>query len=304
MDTIVKDAKAETEYIFKMLDTYNGLISSGKITFNQYPMFQDWLKVFDPEAHQRIEESRKQKRLEEEELAKWEPSKEEIAAAIAAKGWPSFDQITYAHIDDPAERGKLETAVATVKEFVADVKDGAHGLSMIMVANQVDGDMDRTGYGCGKTTLAQAAYYSNLNIMYSKGHPDSIYINPIGRFYSAREVMALFDSENFDQRYTFQNMGKVVVIDDLGREGTLKWEKRDLDMQLQEKQDRYYSLINYCYENGISLIITSNLTSREMATFLGGASWSRLLQMVPKKYRINMTGIRDMRPLLAEQEWF
>jgi hypothetical protein len=52
------------------------------------------------------------------------------------------------------------------------------------------------------------------------------------------------------------------------------------------------------------MIITSNLTSREMATFLGGASWSRLLQMVPKRYRVNMTGVRDMRPLLAENDWF
>lgn len=304
MEAIAEIIKSDTDQLFELLKKYNDSISSGAITYKQYPRFDVWLQEIEPELYSRYEADRERERLEKEERDNWEPTADDISAAIAAKGWPSFDQITYSHIDDAAERAKLETAVATVKEFVEEVKDGAHGLSMIMVANPIEGDMDRTGYGCGKTTLAQIAYYANRSVMYAKGDPGSIYINPIGRFFSSREVMALFDADNFNERYTFQNMGKVVVIDDLGREGTLKWEKRDLDMQLQEKQDRYYSLINYCYYNDVSLIITSNLTSREMATFLGGASWSRLLQMVPKRYRINMTGIRDMRPLLAEQEWF
>ncbi|MCP5020123.1 MAG: hypothetical protein GY938_33270, partial [Ketobacter sp.] len=50
----------------------------------------------------------------------------------------------------------------------------------------------------------------------------------------------------------------------------------------------------------VGVVITSNLSSRELAAFLGGATWSRLLSMVPKKYRVNMTGICDMRPLLAD----
>lgn len=304
MDTVMQDSKTDVDQAFELLKKYNELIGSGEISYKQYPMFNDWIKVTNPELFQKLEAARERDRLEEEERMRWEPSKDDIAKVIAEKGWVNFGSIKYDHIDDSAERAKLETAVSTVRSFVDDVRGGASGLSMIMIANQIDGDMDRTGYGCGKTTLAKAAYYANSSYSYAMGAPDSLNVFPIGRFFSAREVMALFDSENFDQKYAFQNLGKMIVIDDLGREGTLKWEKRDLDMQLQEKQDRYYSLINYCYDKGISMIITSNLTSREMATFLGGASWSRLLQMVPKKYRINMTGIRDMRPLLAEQEWF
>ncbi len=300
---IVQD-KSDFDLMSEALSEYVGLEKSREVDRGKHPTFNHYFADKHPGAAQRLAELDRQYEIEREEQARWEPSEKEVAAVIAEKGWPTFDQITFDHIDDEAERQKLETAVQTVKDFVKEIKSGAHGLSLIMVANPVDGDMDRTGYGCGKTTLAQAAYYANVRYTYAHGMPDSLQVYPVGRFYSAREIMALFDAENFSERYTFQNLGKVVIIDDLGREGTLKWEKRDLDMQLQEKQDRYYSLINHCYENGISMIVTSNLTSREMATFLGGASWSRLLQMVPKRYRINMTGIRDMRPLLAENDWF
>ena len=36
-----------------------------------------------------------------------------------------------------------------------------------------------------------------------------------------------------------------------------------------EKRDRYYTIINHCYEKGISLVITSNMSSRELACFPG-----------------------------------
>lgn len=243
--------------------------------------------------------------IEERKTEEWHPTEADVLAAIKQRGWPTFDDIRFDHINDGEERAILETAVSKMKSFVSEVEEGK-SVAMIMLANAIDGDMDRTGYGCGKTKLAAIGFYANCYYHYSKEIIDSLQVHPVGSFYSARKIMALFDAPDFDERATFRIWRKILVIDDLGREGSLKWEKRDPEIQLQEKRDRYYSIINYCYNTGISLIITSNLTSREMATFLGGASWSRLLQMAPERYRVNMTGIRDMRPLLADDGngWF
>lgn len=43
--------------------------------------------------------------------------------------------------------------------------------------------------------------------------------------------------------------------------------------------------------------MTSNYRLNELATFLGGATWSRLLEMVPDGFIIDITGVRDYRPI-------
>jgi DNA replication protein DnaC len=238
----------------------------------------------------------------QDESTLWRPSPEDAVKLRQSNGWQTWNDIKYDHLND-TERATLETAVSSAKKYVTEYQDRP-GVGMILVAGKVDGDMDRTGYGCGKTTIAKIIHSHISVTSYAAGIPGSLSIRPTGRFYEARALMALFDKDNFDQRYTFSQFGNLLVIDDVGREGTLKWEKRDPELQLQEKQDRYYSIINHCYTSGVGVVVTSNLTSRELATFLGGASWSRLLQIVPKRYRVNMTGIRDMRPLIAETDWF
>lgn len=243
--------------------------------------------------------------IEEQIIELWEPTQTDIDQYITDRGWPMFTDLKDSHLETQEEKDKLRTAITTVSNWIEELKahpDNA-GLSLILIANEVQGDMARTGYGCGKTTLARIAHNASHTIQWVRETKD-IYLNPIGRFYEAREVMALFDKENFDQRYTFGQFGRLLVIDDVGREGNLKWEKRDPEMQAQEKRDRYYNIINHCYENSISMILTSNLTSRQLAEHVGGAAWSRLLQMCPSRYRVNMTGLKDMRPLLAETEWF
>ena len=236
-----------------------------------------------------------------------QPTAEMVKSRFVDKGWLTFDDIKYNHLN-ATEKEKLTTAVTLCREYVEDIKAGKNA-SLIMVASEVSGDMDRTGYGCGKTTLANIMHRLCNRVQYVLFDDDDFrepefWIHPIGKFYTSRDLMAMFDKQQEGFLYEFGRIKNMLIIDDLGREGSLKWERRDPEMQLEEKRNRYYTIINHCYEKKINLVITSNLGSREMASFLGGASWSRLLQMVQKKYRINMTGIRDMRPLLADDECF
>lgn len=231
------------------------------------------------------------------------PTEKEILEHMASLGWPTWEAIRYDHLDE-TEAAKLQAAVEVARRFSRSLRDNP-GVSMLLIASKPTTDnghvlaSDCTGYGCGKTMIAQIVHYTNSQIQYSPAAPGDLYIRPRGQYLEARQAMALFDKYDFDLRAAFSEFGNLVVVDDVGREGALRWEKRDPEFQLQEKRDRYYSLVDYCYDQKVSLIMTSNMKSTDLGEFLGGATWSRLLQMAPPEYRLNLTGIRDMRPLLA-----
>lgn len=225
---------------------------------------------------------------------------DEVKAYYREQGWPIFDDITYDHIEAKDEREKLQSAVDSVEQFVFEIKDKP-GQSLILIASSVEGDEARTGFGCGKTMLASIVHHANAS-MYQGG--GETWFQARGKFYEAREAMALFDGSDFDPKRVFSDFGNLVIIDDVGREGSLRWEKRDSQAQIEEKQNRYYNIIDHCYSNSIGLILTSNLTSRKLANLIGGAAWSRLMQVSPEQYRINLTGVQDMRPILGKEEWF
>lgn len=229
----------------------------------------------------------------------WSPSREDFVAYFRERGWPIWDDLRLDLVEGE-EQTVLRCAINTAREFLSEIRDGARGLGLLLVASPVDGDMDKTGYGCGKTTLAKIIHYANGYAVWTTANRvESISIN--GYFYESRYLMGLFDGDGAASQGNMPSFGNLLVIDDVGREGALRWEKRDPEVQLAEKQDRYYSIVNHCYERGINIVMTSNLNSRALATFLGGATWSRLLQMVPPENRVNMSGIRDMRPLLVGQ---
>lgn len=274
-----------------------------KLDVKTRPAYDDYIRQCDPELADALAETKAQRLAELEANRAWEPTEEFLHECMTNKGWPTFDRFTYDHLETEEERVSLQTAVSLSEEFASLVKEG-RGVSMIVIASAVGTDLERTGYGCGKTMLAQCIHYKNSVTRWARDlGKDSAHVMPSGRFFEARELMAIFDKDDYNPAYGFGNFGNLVVIDDVGREGSLRWERRDPDLQLQEKQGRYYNVINHCYEKGISVVITSNLSSRELAVFLGGATWSRLLQMCPKKFRVNMTGIRDIRPLLADSDW-
>lgn len=197
------------------------------------------------------------------------------------------------------------------------------------------------GYGCGKTTIARAMFAScqqiatplaewrpptpsslrylaeRLSISEEEalsrlevarrecGRDNPAQVLPGGVWLTAPELMGHMDDKEFSVHRLIGSpeTTKVVVLDDVGREGELRFSKRDDDPQLREKQARYYRIVNYCYElyqegTGISLIVTSNLRLNILEEFLGAASWSRLLQMSPNGFMRDMTGVRNYRPYI------
>ena len=287
-----------TDRAMSALEDYN------KMDLKLRPPYMDYMRERVPEWVAQMEEEEREKRAQIEINRTWEPTEEFIQQYMKNQGWPTFDAFTFDHLETKAEVDCLKAAIDTTKEF-SKLVQGGNGASMIVLASAIDGDLERTGYGCGKTTLARCVHYKNGTMRWVRDiGQESAQMSQNGSFYEARQLMAIFDKDDYNPHYGFGFIGNLLVVDDVGREGSLKWERRDPESQLQEKQGRYYNVINYCYEKGISVLITSNFASRELAAFLGGATWSRLLQMCPKKFRINLTGIRDMRPLLAETDWF
>ncbi|MAU01415.1 MAG: hypothetical protein CL608_30105 [Anaerolineaceae bacterium] len=157
-----------------------------------------------------------------------------------------------------------------------------------------------SGFGNGKTTIAEALFYGcGVMTINEVEQAQELCIYPAGKLRSAREWMLMQSETDFSlDKFLFsEQLGKprVILIDDVGREGSIPFVRST--EQASEIQTRYYDLINYCYRQKLSVIMTSNYRLNELATFLGGATWSRLLEMVPDGFMIDITGVRDYRPI-------
>jgi len=159
--------------------------------------------------------------------------------------------------------------------------------SLILVAAAVPGDIQRTGYGCGKTHVARACLWSIAYL--TDGHP----IAPAGKFFLAESLINRLDGEVPIQ--AILNDAPIVVVDDVGAEGVIPFIRQDDASQAGERQARYFKLVDYCLSAGISLIITGNLVIPALARHVGGRAWSRLMLMAPVGSMVDMTGVPDYR---------
>lgn len=169
--------------------------------------------------------------------------------------------------------------------------------------------------GIGKTHIAKAVKDSFAEVAtaeYSEpafvdGRPNFSFMRR-GRMYTGKQLMKEMDKPEYSHDEFFPNGLRCVVLDDIGREGSLQFEKRDEQSQLEEKQHRYFELINYFYErrnskdgyNGraktpVSLFITSNLSIAELSRFFNEATWSRLNELCPKGCIVEAPALPDMR---------
>ncbi len=196
-------------------------------------------------------------------------------------------------------------AIALARRWMREKREGNARVSLVLVAAPEflpDGspDLNRTGCGVGKTHIARAIQWSHYMAL-----DDGTPVAPAGRFYTAPELMAtLGDVETKVNSLAPAGawvqddlVGRcpVVVIDDVGTEGTLPFVAAE--RQEQEIQSRYFRIINYCYEKDISLVLTANLTLPALRRRLGERCWSRLLQMCPAGMMLDMSGAPDYRKL-------
>lgn len=172
--------------------------------------------------------------------------------------------------------------------------------SLVLVATQATTnkggkavkDEARTGYGCGKTHVARSVLWS-IFLSRDDGTP----MAPAGAFFEANRLILELDADERG-RYveTMLRNKPLIVIDDVGNRGT----EQEIphvaaSRQIPERQARYYSVINYCYEHGIGVVITSNMTFGELREHVGGRAYSRLAEMAPKGQWVDMTGVPDYR---------
>lgn len=155
--------------------------------------------------------------------------------------------------------------------------------SLVLLATGKDA-VKCTGYGCGKTHIAKAVLWSEAFVL--DGKPFA----PSGNFYEAARLIANLDGET---QPSAEISGPILVIDDVGTEGTIPFV--GVAAQDNERHARYFKAINYCYDAGISVVITANLKASELAAHIGGRAWSRLLQMAPSGLIVDLTGVPDYR---------
>lgn len=222
---------------------------------------------------------------------------EDVMDFYRSRGWPTFDDIRYDHLK-PDEVAIMETAVDAAKGFINDVINGRQR-ALILHSHAVTGVDNKTGYGCGKSFLASIVRHRVAEVRVGETIED-LSVSFKAAMHESRTVMGWFDDPNFSLDTYMANLW-LLVIDDVGREGTLRWEGRRLEQQANEKHERYYSLVNYCYQNNKSLLLTTNLTNRELGHLIGLETWDRILHLSPKSYRVDMTGLPTIRPILGEE---
>lgn len=203
---------------------------------------------------------------------------------------------------DTGHHPMVAKAVMAARAWASRKIGGMESASLVLVASPVrlangSPDPDRTGYGCGKTHVAKAVMWSSYYHL-DDGEP----IAPVGKFFVAKDILDLLAGENTmvdlvpagtDTIHGRIGGTPVVVIDDVGAEGVLPYVAREL--QEHELRSRYFEIFNYLYECKISAVVTANLTLDELAAHVGGRAWSRLLEMAPTGFMIDLTGVPDYR---------
>lgn len=207
---------------------------------------------------------------------------------------------------DTSHHPKVKEAVEAAYEWV-ERKKSQPNASLVLVARQVyqahgTPDQNRTGYGCGKTHIAKAVMWSE-RVVTDNGRV----VGHCGQFYLAEDLInRLRPGDKGDTPAALAPMPKklhtggivgirtnVVVIDDVGTEGVLEYVSKEA--QEDERQVRYFRFIDYCCTAGVSVVITANMSLDQLARHMGGRCWSRLLEMAPAGFMVDMTGSPDYR---------
>lgn len=149
--------------------------------------------------------------------------------------------------------------------------------------------------GVGKTHVAKACMDA-----FAYTDPDTgEWLGSIGRFYQADEIIQSL-GEGRDLMAYLPESCPVVVIDDVGTEGTIPYVRGD--QQREEVRRRYEMILNHCRGCQISLILTSNLVPDALREHLGPRAWSRLMEMAPKGFVLSMGNVPDYRLVLSGRQ--
>lgn len=218
----------------------------------------------------------------------------EIAADITpGRDWPG-EPATVRRTIERATLDQLEITHPNLERAIHRAK----AWSLRKAAGQQDASLVLSGNpGTGKTHIAWAILWS-ICYQLDDGRP----VAPVGRFWLADDlIQAIEPPRQVGEDVTpgarlgllISSNAPLVVVDDVGTESTLPYVKGE--HQAHEVRQRYFRLVNYCYEWGISLIITTNLPLPRLEGVIGGRAWSRLMEMASAGFMVELSGVPDYR---------
>lgn len=219
-----------------------------------------------------------------------------------------LEELTTEHLDQE-NADRLREAVAAAQAWIQDFQDGRNqGQSFVLTG----------GYGIGKTTILHNLRSAAV-VRFTVGpedDPDFIHEAPLGKFYTATQIMGVLDPGRRDWSPGMGDMGrgplaevlartKVILIDDLGTEEIPYTRAEEVETV---RQNRYRELLDYCLGNRkhkIPVLVSSNIpllvpsgedwdVNPDFSRILGGAAWSRLYDFAQGSM-FDLTGLPDYR---------
>ena len=212
-------------------------------------------------------------------------------------GQKPVERVTLGQLD-ASHHPKVAKAIQAAHAWQSRKIGGQGNAALVLVAKgmtRADGkaDLDRTGYGVGKTHIAKALQWASCYYL------DDEPIAPAGMFYTAQDILKRVGDELMSEiappRSDKRPGTPVLVVDDVGSEGVLSYVAHQA--QEMERHARYFQIFDYCYksERNISVVVTANLSLDELAQWVGGRAWSRLQEMAPAGFMLDLTGVPDYR---------
>ena len=160
--------------------------------------------------------------------------------------------------------------------------------------------------GVGKTHCARSIWWSICQVATDMdGTQFDATSQPAGRFFMSNDLITELGQvvdpvtglATQARASTLIGTAPLIVIDDVGAEQTIPFVAAP--DQLTELHNRFFKVIDHCYNEKISVIITSNLTFPDLATRLGKRSFSRLAAMAPRteagSFMVDLSGVPDYR---------
>lgn len=210
-----------------------------------------------------------------------------------------LDQFRYDHLSENWQVQRLQKAVAKAQEWQRVQRESPNaGLSLVITGS----------LGTGKTTIAQNIMQVFNEEIAVDGLDETVTVARC-RMFDATGLMRMV-AERTDFSSTLRRE-KVFVVDDIGTEdfGTDTYTP-SADQITSARQARYGRFIDWCYRNGKSVIITSNVplvvresdnvtVNPDFVDLVGARAWDRLLQMAGG-FMIDLTGLPSYRPVILK----